>query len=155
MAVFRRMPPGSAGWCCGSSCELGHQAFPDVDRVVGDHTKAYPSVHSLHAVVAAAGQSVTTLQDADSALTSCAPSLCLFEPRSLLKLPPLFAACTPIGNRDIPLPTFSPHLRWLGSSSPRLPPPVLGHGQVCADVSPPPGSTAAGLPGVPRKPHSA
>jgi len=45
MAVFRRMPPGSAGWCCGSSCELGHQAFPDVDQVVGDHTEAYSQAY--------------------------------------------------------------------------------------------------------------
>ena len=67
---------GGAGSCCGPSCELGHQAFPDVDQVVGDHTKAYPALHPLHAVAAAAGQSVTTLQDADSALHSV-PKLCL------------------------------------------------------------------------------
>ena len=56
----------------------------DVDQIVCDDTEADPAFHAVIAFVAAAGETVPALYDADASLAPGAPFLTVSEPALLL-----------------------------------------------------------------------
>jgi hypothetical protein len=71
-----------------------------LDDVVRDHSKADPSLHAFKASIAAAIQSMTTLQHADATFSSSPPTLPGAEPTRALQYSPLAAFGAPTRHRD-------------------------------------------------------
>jgi hypothetical protein len=71
-----------------------------LDNVVGDHSKANPSLHTFKASVPASIQSMTTLQHADAAFASGPPTLPGAKPTRSLQSSPLAAFGAPARHRD-------------------------------------------------------
>src|SRR5947208_7117024 len=74
----------------------------DVDDIVGDHTESDPAVHADITFVAAAVETVATLDHTDASLTSDAPLLSVAEPALPLLTLAFGALGRAIGNADAP-----------------------------------------------------
>ncbi len=84
------------------------QSLAQIDEVVGQHSHADPSFHSLHAGIAAAVQSVTSFEYTNPTFAAGSPGFAAFlNQRSFLKPLSLCAAGLPIG---VPPPIAHPCL---------------------------------------------
>jgi hypothetical protein len=72
-----------------------------LDDIIRDHSKTNPSLHTFKASIAAAIQSMTTLQYADTAFASSPPALLpRLEPTRSLQFSPLTTFRAPARHRD-------------------------------------------------------
>ena len=87
----------------GLSLSLGFRRsekdMADVDQVVGDNPKPDKTPHAIGSFVAAAMESMTSLQDADAAFTTGAPFLSLLEPTRSLTLLALRGKLSPLSRK--------------------------------------------------------
>ena len=84
----------------GTSDSLQSQAATYLNNIVCDYPKANPALHTFEASIAAAIQSMTTLQHADAALASGPPTLPGAEPTRFLQSSPVAAFGAPARHRD-------------------------------------------------------
>lgn len=67
---------------CGFSLLI--DGSPDVDEIIRDHAQSDPPLHSVHALIAAAVETVPPFQHANASFAAGSPLLSLFEPAFLL-----------------------------------------------------------------------
>jgi hypothetical protein len=91
--AVKRIPPGWPAGCCdvclrlradGLRSGLLFQCATDVEEIVGDDAEPDPTLHSGLALVAAAAEPVSPLDDTDASLASGPPFLAVAEPALLL-----------------------------------------------------------------------
>src|SRR5271157_2168417 len=84
-----------------------------MDEIVGDHSESHPALHPAISFVEASPQAVSSLENTDSALTTCPPFLPAAEPGFLLLPLPFGALGAAIGNADA-LHAFFVRLLFIG-----------------------------------------
>ena len=90
----------------GQALRPGHcHCISDVDEVVGDHSEANPTLHTVGSTITASAQAVAALDHTDASFTTGPPRLRFLKPPALFQLFPLCAACAAIWHGD-PLHTF-------------------------------------------------
>src|ERR1700733_1558347 len=93
-----RAPAPAGAVLAPGSCP-GCQNISHSDERIRHHAQSHPTLHPFEAAIAAATQSVPTLQHADTALTSRAPTLRVPEPTAVFLLFSIRTFCIPIRHR--------------------------------------------------------
>ena len=89
------------GWAADTLLNgVSLQCTADVEEIVGDDAEPDPTLHSGLALVAAAAEPVSPLDDADASLASGPPFLAVAEPALLLFALALGAFGGAVGNAD-------------------------------------------------------